>query len=102
MATSIFPAKQKPLSPSIGLDEINTMESRVAAVLSKVRSTMLAPTEQKISPTFNANQLAQLIGSEKAQVSYRLKKGDLPSGTLSATGAKRHWTLAEVRIWARE
>ena len=102
MATAIFPAKQKPLSPSIGLDEINAMESRVSAVLSKVRSTMLAPTEQKSSPTFNANQLAQLIGVEKSQVSYRLKKGDLPSGTLSATGAKRHWTLAEVRLWARE
>lgn len=63
---------------------------------------MLAPTELKTSPLFNTSQLALVTGTEKSKVAYRVKKGDLPPGTLSASGAKREWTLAEVRIWARE
>lgn len=101
MAISMLPAKNKPLAPSIGLEAITEMESRLNAVLIKVRSAMLAPTEKKTAPSFNTAQLAVLVGLDKSKVSYRLKKGDLPSGSLSASGAKREWTLPEVRIWTR-
>ena len=63
---------------------------------------MLAPTARKTPPIFNTSQLAQLLGIDKAKIPYRLKKGDLPEGTLTDTGTRRHWTLTEVRTWIRE
>lgn len=101
MTTSLLPSNKRSKGPSIGLDEIQEMESRVEAVLSKVRSTMLAPTEKKVSPLFNTAQLAQIVGIEKSKIPYRMKKGDVPQGQLNATRAKREWTLEEVRVWAR-
>ena len=101
MAQSMLPVKNKPLPPSIGLDAITQMEDRLTAVLTKVRSDMLAPTNLKTAPSFNSKQLAQIAGIEKTKLSYRMKKGDLPQGTLSDSGAKRTWTLEETRIWAR-
>ena len=97
-----LPLNNVTLPPSIGFDAIAEMESRLAAVLTKVRSAMLAPTSEKVSPIFNLSQLSQIVGIEKNKISYRIKKGDLPAGTLSASGSKREWTLPEVQAWARE
>lgn len=101
MAMSMLPSINKQLAPSIGLNEINAMESRLAAVIDKVRSTMLAPTAKKIPPLFSTAQLAQIVGFEKSKLPYQLKKRNLPQGTLSKSGAKRTWTLSEVRECAK-
>jgi chromosome partitioning protein len=94
--------KTKPLPADIGLAEIKQMEARVSSVLSKISSTILAPTSKKSAPTFSTAQLSQITGLEKSQITYRIKKGDLPSGTLSPTGARREWTLEETRLWAQD
>ncbi len=102
MATSMLPSKNKPLPPTIGLDEISEMEGRLTAVLDKVRTTMLAPSSKKKPPLFTSAQLAQIVGCEKNKLPYQLKKRNLPQGTLSKTGARREWTLAEVRECSRD
>jgi chromosome partitioning protein len=61
---------------------------------------MLAPTEQKIAPSLSAVQLAELCGVDKAKIAYRLKRGDLPSGSIQ--GNRREWSMAEAQEWARD
>lgn len=101
MASQIIPSKITNLPPCIGIDELNQVDIRATAVLAKVRSSMLAPSDKKTPPLFNTGQLAQIIGVDKAKIAYRLKKGDLPPGRLSPSGAKREWTLEEARLWAK-
>ncbi len=101
MATPLVPSTTPASHKPISLDDIIEMESRVSAALGRVRQGMLAPTETKTAPSYNSTELAHLIGVEKSKLQYRIKKGDLPPGTLIATGAKRVWTLAEARQWVR-
>lgn len=91
-----------PLPANIGLSDIRLMESRVSDVLVKIRKAMLAPTTKKSAPIFNTAQLAALTGIEKPKVAYRASKGDLPPGVVSASGARREWTLQETRTWVRD
>lgn len=87
------------LAPSIGLTEISEMEGRLSNVLDKVRTAMLAPTSEKTAPLLNISQLSQLCGEDKSKLHYRIKKGDLPAGTLSESKAKRFWSVDEVHEW---
>lgn len=94
------PNQTKPyLAPAIGLDAITEMESRLTSVLDKVRTAMLAPTSKKTAPLLNISQLSQLCGEDKSKIHYRVKKGDLPAGTLSESKSKRLWSVEEVHEW---
>lgn len=85
----------------IGMPRIATLAARAASVVEQVRGRLLAPESKKVSPTFSTAQLATLCGVDKAHVTYRITKNDLPSGTLSATGAKREFSLSDVRTWTQ-
>lgn len=86
----------------ISLSDFAGIASRASDVVSRVRKGMLRPTEKKIPPMFRTAQLAALTGLDVKQVDYRAKKGDLPSGTLSASGARREFTVGEMSQWGRE
>lgn len=87
---------------TISLDDFAAIASRAVQVVERIRKGMLRPSEQKIAPLFRTAQLASVTGLDAKQVDYRAKKGDLPAGTLSPSGARREFTLAEVRVWSRE
>ncbi|MBT9596671.1 MAG: AAA family ATPase [Vitreoscilla sp.] len=87
---------------AITLEDIAEQAERAKAVVSQVRGRMLAPNARKKPPTFSTAQLMVLTGLDKSQVDYRLRKGDLPGGTLNSTGSRREFSLAEVRHWVRE
>lgn len=63
---------------------------------------MLAPTSKKAPPSFTTQQMMSLQGLDSKQVDYRAKKGDLPPGSMSATGRRRVFSLQDVRTWSRE
>jgi chromosome partitioning protein len=88
--------------PPVSLEEIEQVAEKASQVVQQIRTAMLAPTARKVPPVFNTAQLAQLIGVDKGKIPYRVKKGDLPEGTLSDSGTRRQWTLAEARSWIRE
>jgi len=92
----------QPFYPPVAIEELEQLALKASEVVQQIRVAMLAPTTRKKPPVFNTAQLAQLVGVDKAKIPYRLKKGDLPEGTLTDTGTRRQWTLAEVRTWARE
>ncbi len=87
---------------SISLAQIAEQAERAEAMMSQIRSAMLAPTARKSPPIFNLSQLAGLLGAEKGSVAHRMTRGDLPTGRLNEAGSRREFTLAEVRIWVRE
>ena len=87
---------------TISLEAIAEQAERAKAVVSQVRGRMLAPNARKKAPSFTTAQLMVLTGLDKSQVDYRLRKGDLPGGTLNSTGSRREFTLAETRHWVRE
>jgi chromosome partitioning protein len=87
--------------PGLSLEDIDVQAERVQAILSQVRSTMLSPTSRKEAPRFTASQLAELTGLGRNRFDARIKKGDLPAGTLSPSGARREFSLAEARQWVR-
>ncbi len=91
--------KNKPES-RVTLEDLISASSRVGAVIESVRGTMLAPDARKRSPTFSTNQVATVCGLEKAQMDYRVKKGDLPTGDMES-GHRRKFSLEDTRIWAR-
>ena len=85
----------------IDMLRIEALALRAASVVEQVRGRLLAPASKKISPTFSTLQLATLCGVDKTHVTYRITKNDLPSGKLSSTGAKREFTLSDVRKWTK-
>ncbi|MBP8286626.1 MAG: AAA family ATPase [Rhodoferax sp.] len=70
-------------------------------MVSDVRSRMLAPQATKVPPVFSMTQLAALCGIDKGQLSYRITKGDLPPGTLNASGSRREFSLHDARTWVK-
>lgn len=90
-----------PARIEIGMTRIADLAARAASVVEQVRGRLLAPEAKKVSPTYSTAQLATLCGVDKAHITYRISKNDLPPGQLSTSGAKRVFTLAEVRQWTR-
>lgn len=84
----------------VSLEDLIATSNRVAAVIESVRSTMLAPDARKTPATFTTNQVATICGLQKAQMDYRLKKGELPVGQ-TENNRRRKFSLEETRIWAR-
>lgn len=91
--------KKKPDS-RVTLEDLIAASSRVGAVIESVRGTMLAPDARKRAPTFSTNQVATVCGLEKAQMDYRVKKGDLPIGVME-NGHRRKFSLEDTRTWAQ-
>ena len=85
----------------IHISDIVDQAERATQMVNQIRSRMLAPNTEKNSPVFTLTQLATLCGIDKGQVSYRVSKGDLPSGQLNDKGSRREFTLAEARTWVR-
>lgn len=90
--------KKAPESP-VSLEDLIAASNRVSAVIQSVRSTMLAPDARKKPPTFTTNQVAAICNLEKAQMDYRIKKGDLPGG--ETVNGRRKFTLEETRLWSK-
>ena len=86
---------------SISISDLVLQADRAVQMVGEVRSRMLAPDRAKTPPTFTLTQLASLCGIDKSQISYRLTKGDLPTGVLNATGSRREFSLMEARQWVR-
>ena len=86
---------------TISIADLVMQADRAVQMVSDVRSRMLAPGRAKVAPSFTLTQLASLCETDKSQISYRLSKGDLPSGRLNATGSRREFSLQETREWVR-
>jgi len=82
------------------LEDIEQQAHKIAGMMDRIRSAMLAPTAVKSAPTLKAVQLADLCGVDKSKISYRLTRGDLPAGEIH--GNSREWSMAEAQSWARE
>jgi chromosome partitioning protein len=91
--------KNKP-DTRVSLEDLIAASSRVGAVIESVRGTMLAPDARKRPPIFRTNQVAAICGLEKAQMDYRVKKGDLPIGEMES-GHRRKFSLEDTRVWAQ-
>ena len=91
---------KKSPSNRVSLEDLISASNRVGAVIESVRSAMLAPDARKSPPSFTTNQVATICGLEKAQMDYRIKKGDLPPGGME-TGHRRKFSLNDTRVWAQ-
>ena len=78
------------------------LEKKVKAVLSGVRSSMLAPEFVKKPPVFSLAQVSDLCNLGESAMQHRLTKGDLPQPMDAAPGKKkRPFSLASARTWTR-
>ena len=86
----------------ITLQSIREQAERATSILAQARGHMLAPDSRKTPPLFSATQLSDRLGLERSQYEYRVRTpAGLPTGRLNATGARREFTLAEMRQWAQ-
>lgn len=92
---------KNPPRPKISIADVALQAERANQIVSELRTRLLAPEARKQAPVLSLSQLAQLCGTDKGQISYRINKGDLPTGTLNSTGSRREFTLPECRQWIR-
>ena len=81
------------------LEDIEAQATKVAGMMSTIRSAMLPPSASKSAPNFSVSQLAQACQVDKTKIIYRAKRGDLPSGVMQ--GNKRVWSMEETQEWVR-
>ena len=86
---------------AINLRDIADQAHLSAEMMDQVRTAMLNPTSRKKELSVHLSQLATHCGVEKGSLMHRMAKGDLPLGTLNATGSRREFTLSEARAWIR-
>ncbi len=86
---------------SISLKDIKDQAELAAEMMSQVREAMLNPTSRTKELSINMSQLAAYCGVEKGTILHRVKKGDLPGGTLNETGSRREFKLSEAQEWIR-
>ena len=82
------------------IDDIEQQAQKIAAMMGRIRESLLAPTAVKTAPSLSAAQMAELCSVDKAKIIYRLSRGDLPAGTM--VGNRRQWNLEEAQLWMRE
>jgi chromosome partitioning protein len=92
---------KSPARGKITIADVAKQAERANQIVGELRSRLFAPELRKKSPVYSLSQVASLCGTDKGQMSYRLAKGDLPSGTLNATGSRREFTVGESRQWIR-
>lgn len=83
-----------------GLVDIEQQAARIASMMGAIRTAMLPPTATKNAPSMSAADVARLCDIDKAKISYRLTRDDLPKGSMH--GNRREWTMAEAQLWVRE
>lgn len=96
-----MPKKKPTPHQKITIAAVVEQADRAVKMVGDVRSRMLAPQAMKIPPVFSMTQLAALCGIDKGQLSYRISKADLPSGTLNATRSRREFSLVDARTWVK-
>lgn len=79
------------------LADIEVQAARIAAMMGHIRTAMLSPNSKKSAPSVGSLQLAQMCGVDKAKITYRLTREDLPTGALH--GNRREWSMTEAREW---
>ena len=89
-----------PLRNGYTISDIEDQANRVADVVERVRNSIFSPDYLKKAPTFSVTQLAALCRIDRSALMRRVAKGDLPAGK-EINKAKRDFTLAEARLWAR-
>ncbi|WP_298231304.1 ParA family protein [uncultured Azohydromonas sp.] len=94
MANAVLDA---PSAQRFSLEALLELAQVASHSLDTVRSDMLEPHPRKTPPVFTGAQVARLAGVEPKQMTYLAKRGDLPSGSHEANGARRMFTLAEAR-----
>jgi chromosome partitioning protein len=82
------------------IDDIEQQAQKIAAMMGRIRESLLAPNAVKIAPSLSASQMAELCGVDKAKIIYRMSRGDLPQG--STVGNRRQWSLEESQPWMRD
>ncbi|WP_093386799.1 AAA family ATPase [Variovorax sp. OV329] len=92
---------QEPRSATIDMARIASLATRAGSMVEQIRGRLLAPEARKTAPTYSTAQLAALCGVDKAHISYRITKDDLPAGRLTPAGGKRIFELSEMRSWTR-
>ena len=55
------------------MNDIVQQAARASDMVSAVRTTMLAPTAKKLSPTYNQTEVATLCGMDRAAISFGQK-----------------------------
>ena len=85
----------------IHISDIVGQAERAVQMVSQIRGRMLAPDAIKRPPIFSVSQLASLCGIDKGQVSYRIGKGDLPTGQMNDRGSRREFSLQDARLWVK-
>ena len=84
------------------LADVMTLADKAGYMMTAVRGALLAPENRKTAPSFNTTELATLCEVDRSQIVYRASKGDLPGGTINASGNRRTFTLNEAMPWIRE
>jgi len=82
------------------LADVQAQSERIAAMMDRIRAAMLSPTAAKSAPRIGALQMANICGTDKSKINYRLSRSDLPQGVLR--GNRREWSLDDARVWVRE
>lgn len=90
-----------PRTTRIDMRRIGALAQAAGSMVEQIRTRLLAPEARKVAPSFSTAQLAALCGVDKSHVAYRLTKADLPGGRLTPTGARREFSLSELRAWTR-
>lgn len=85
----------------ITIADVVAQSDRAIRMVGEIRASLLAPQSRKTAPSFTLTQVAALCGVDKGQMAYRLAKGDLPTGTLNASGSRREFFLSEARQWVK-
>ncbi|WP_332107417.1 AAA family ATPase, partial [Variovorax sp. RA8] len=85
----------------ISMGQIARLSQRAGDMMHELRGTLLAPGAEKSAPMISSTRLAALCGIDKAKLAYRVTRGDLPVGRVTATGGLREFTVPESRVWTR-
>lgn len=82
------------------IDDIEQQAQKISMMMERIRESLLAPSAAKVPPSMSSAQIAELCGLDKAKITYRMTRGDLPQGT--TVGNRRQWTLEESQVWMRD
>lgn len=88
-----------PVPQRVTPDDLINVADRSAAMLDRIRDSMLQPHPRKEAPVFPSNKVQALCGIDKTKMNTLLKAGKLPQGTQESKGKMRRFTLAETMQW---
>lgn len=88
-----------PIPQRVTPDDLINVADRSAAMLDRIRDSMLQPHPRKEAPVFPSNKVQALCGIDKTKMNTLLKAGKLPQGTQESKGKMRRFTLAETMQW---